>query len=272
MQIRFLCLIFCFLSILPADLYSDETSFSQSEQEVIKDFESDYNDSSSDDDLLSDDLFGDEESSATSKEIKKVYDPLEPVNRAVFIFNDKIYFYIFTPVSNTYTKITPKFARTGISNFFSNIGSPLRIANNLLQGKIKTAGAETGRFFVNTFLGFLGFIDSAQTIDGLNPPEEDLGQTFGRWGIGAGPYIVIPFIGPSNLRDAAGMAGEIYLDPADLIYEPSNNEQYILTGIKTLNALPAQMEMYKTLKESAFDPYSSAKDAYNQIRNKKIKE
>ncbi|MGM0418318.1 MAG: MlaA family lipoprotein [Thermodesulfobacteriota bacterium] len=273
MKIRFLCLLFCFLSILSTDLYSQESSFSQSEEEVIEDFESDYDDSLLEDDLLSDDLFEvDKSSKKGKKKRKKVYDPLEPVNRAIFVFNDKVYVYIFTPVSKAYTKITPKFARTGVSNFFFNIGSPLRIANNLLQGKVKNAGAETGRFFVNTFLGFLGFIDSAQTIEGLNPPEEDLGQTFGKWGIGGGPYIVIPFMGPSNFRDAAGMAGEIYLDPADLIYEPDNNEKYILTGINALNSLPAQMEMYKSFTDSAFDPYSSAKDAYNQIRTKRIKE
>lgn len=221
------------------------------------------------DSLINDDLLSDKNLSDSLS--NKAYDPIEPINRAFFYFNDKVYIYIFTPVSKGYVKITPKFARIGINNFFSNLASPLRVLNNLLQGKIKNAGAESGKFFVNTFLGFLGFIDSARVFEKLNPPKEDLGQTFGKWGIGQGPYLVIPFLGPSTLRDSAGMVGEFYIDPVFYAYDLNSREKLIMDGTKNINSLPSRMDLYKTLKDSALDPYTAAKNAYIQIREEQTK-
>lgn len=272
----FICLLyFSFSPLAHAD--EQNSIFSDHEQSLIEEIESEYNNKKTNiptDNLLDDDLLNDgliEDESFQKNKTEKAYDPFEPVNRAFFNFNDKVYIYVLTPVSKGYVKITPKFARTGIKNFFSNLKSPLRVVNNLLQGKIKHAGAETGKFFVNTFLGFLGFIDSAQVFKSLNPPDEDLGQTFGKWGLSSGPYIIIPFLGPSTLRDSAGMVGEFYIDPVFYAYDLNSKEKLIFDGIKNINSLPARMDLYKTLKDSAFDPYTAAKNAYFQIRQEQVK-
>jgi phospholipid-binding lipoprotein MlaA len=252
------------------------TAKTQAVDSLFEDIESDYNDYGSDfsdEELLDDDLLSEDisQKNPPDKTFKKDYDPIEPVNRAIFYVNDKVYVYVFTPVAKGYVKATPKFARTGIKNFFSNLGSPLRVLNNLFQGKFKNAGQETGRFFVNTLLGFLGFVDSASTIEGLTPPKEDLGQTFGRWGIGNGPYLVIPLLGPSTLRDTLGMAGEFYINPVDYAVDIDSKEELIMDATNALNSLPHKMDLYKTLKDSALDPYTAAKNAYIQLRLEQVK-
>lgn len=277
-------LIFCLSLTISSIAWCEDKNndFSDYDQLLIEEIEADYNgeqsegsvDNHADEDLLDNDLLdGGLIQNETSNEpaTEKTFDPVEPVNRAFFYFNDKVYIYVFTPVSKGYVKITPKFARTGIKNFFSNLGSPLRVVNNLLQGKIKNAGAETGRFFVNTFLGFLGFIDSAKVFKPLNPPEEDLGQTFGKWGIGNGPYLVIPFLGPSTLRDSAGMVGEFYINPVFYAYDLNSREKLIMDATEATNSMPSRMDLYKTLKDSALDPYTAARNAYMQIRKEQIK-
>lgn len=270
-------IIFTICFIVFSAFYSfaqDNSSFTEDEKILIEGIEPDLDSQSFEDDLFEDSEFSEYETSEKSnKRIDKVFDPIEPVNRGIFYFNDKVYIYIFTPVAKGYKKATPKFARTGISNFFSNLGAPLRVVNNLLQGKIKNAGKETGSFFVNTLLGFFGVVDSAQTIEALHVnDQEDLGQTFGKWGIGPGPYLVIPFLGPSNLRDLTGTIGDHYfIDPVDLVYDPSDEVGYSMTGVDILNSMPGRMEMYKTLKDSALDPYTAARDGYNQLREAKIK-
>lgn len=260
-------LVLVLLSTSTSSFSNESITESNNHDLLINELESDLGDNLLDDDLLSDDNL----LNSNKKEPIQVYDPFEPVNRAIFTFNDKVYTYVLTPVSKGYKKVTPKFARTGITNFFSNLGSPLRICNNLLQGKFKNAGKETGAFFVNTFLGFLGLIDSASSIKGLTPPKEDLGQTFGSWGIGGGPYLILPFLGPSNTRDTIAMTGEFFFDPIDFAYEPKDSEKYLIPGVKILNSLPVKMDVYKTLKDSSFDPYTATRDAYNQLRVNQIK-
>lgn len=258
----FILCFFCCGSVFSQEIVKD--------QDLFDDIASEYDTGLSDEDLLLEDsLF--ESKEGTKPNTKEISDPIEGVNRVVFYFNDKVYVYLFTPVSKGYKKVTPKFVRTGIGNFFSNLGSPIRAINNLLQGKVKGAGAETGRFFVNTFLGFLGFVDSASTIDALNTPKEDLGQTFGKWGIGPGFYIVVPFLGPTSLRDGVGTLGNIYIDPLNYVYLPLDEGGYALMGVNGLNNLPPQMELYKTLKDSSLDPYTAAKNAYSQLRQNEIK-
>ncbi|MGE4517946.1 MAG: VacJ family lipoprotein [Desulfobacteraceae bacterium] len=276
-KIIFFVVIFAFFSTSFIS-YAEETSENSKsfEDSLFEEINADYSTKDSDfsdDELLDDELFKDEYSDKkkSAKDSIDDYDPIEPVNRAIFYFNDKVYIYVFTPVAKGYVNATPKFARTGIKNFFSNLASPLKVVNNLLQGKVKNAGKETGRFFVNTFLGFLGFIDSASSIESLNPPDEDLGQTFGRWGIGNGPYIVLPFLGPSTLRDTIGMAGEFYINPVDYALDIDNEGKLAMSAVNGLNELPGRMELYKTLKDSALDPYTAAKNAYIQLRHEQVK-
>lgn len=134
-------------------------------------------------------------------------DPWQGFNRAVFEFNETLDQYVAKPVAQGYQAITPQFVDTGISNFFSNLEDVLIIANDILQLKPMQALSDTGRFLVNSTIGIFGFFDVASHI-GLEKHNEDLGQTLGYWGVGAGPYVMLPVLGPSNLRDAFGLAGD----------------------------------------------------------------
>lgn len=134
-------------------------------------------------------------------------DPWQGFNRAVFEFNETLDQYVAKPVAQGYQAITPQFVDTGISNFFSNLEDVLIIANDILQLKPMQALSDTGRFLVNSTIGVFGFFDVASHI-GLEKHNEDLGQTLGYWGVGAGPYVMLPVLGPSNLRDAFGLAGD----------------------------------------------------------------
>ncbi|RMG67106.1 MAG: VacJ family lipoprotein, partial [Nitrospirae bacterium] len=133
-----------------------------------------------------------------------IADPLEPWNRLMFRFNDRLYFWVLKPVAQGYSYILPQDVRVAIGNFFRNLLMPVRVVNCLLQGKLKGAGNELLRFAVNTTLGVYGFDDVAKREFNLNPYEEDLGQSLGHYGIGNGFYIVWPVLGPSTLRDTVG--------------------------------------------------------------------
>ena len=131
-------------------------------------------------------------------------DPLEPMNRAIFEFNEVVDDNIFEPVAKTYKYITPDPVETGVSNFFSNIGEVSTIANDVFQFKFKQAGYDFLRFSINTTIGVLGIFDVATSV-GLKKNNEDFGQTLGYWGIPQGPYLVLPFFGASTFRDAPGL-------------------------------------------------------------------
>lgn len=142
---------------------------------------------------------------AASNELEE--DPWQGFNRSVFTFNETLDEYIAKPVAQGYQAVTPQFIDTGITNFFSNLEDVLIIVNDVFQLKPLQALSDTGRFLINSTVGLLGFFDVASHI-GLPKHNEDLGQTLGYWGVGAGPYVMLPFLGPSNLRDSFGLAGE----------------------------------------------------------------
>jgi phospholipid-binding lipoprotein MlaA len=143
--------------------------------------------------------------SALAEEVE--VDPCQGFNRTIFTFNETLDLYVAKPVAQGYQAVTPEFIDAGISNFFSNLEDVLIIANDILQLKPIQALSDTGRFLVNSTFGMLGFFDLASHI-GLEKHNEDLGQTLGYWGVGAGPYVMLPVLGPSNLRDAFGLAGD----------------------------------------------------------------
>ena len=207
---------------------------------------------------------------------KEIADPLEPVNRVVFQFNDKVYIYVFSPVSDVYTVIVPVGLRDKIGNIFYNLGYPQRFANDLLQLRFKAAAKETGSFLINTCLGFLGYLDVAQHIEALNPPppDNDMGYTLRYWGVGQGCYIVWPFLGPSTLRTSIGMAGdyfvEYYTDP--LTYYESWELSWGMRGLERLNSLPRILGTYKDMKGAALSPYTAVKNGYIQYRKNKFRE
>ncbi len=142
-----------------------------------------------------------------------IADPLEPINRVFFHFNDKLYFWVLKPAASGYKAVVHQEIRVGVRNFFSNLVTPVRFVNCLLQANFKGAGTETARFALNTTFGVAGFFDLAKDQFNLKKKEEDFGQTLGVWGLGPAFYINWPILGPSSLRDTFGFAGDMFLDP-----------------------------------------------------------
>ena len=202
-------------------------------------------------------------------EMIQVADSLRVINRAMFVFNDKAYYWVLKPVARGYRAVTPEIARKGIRNFFFNLGMPIRFASCILQGKGKAATGEMGRFIVNTTVGVLGFGNPAARYPFLNPDAEDLGQTLGRYGIGNGIYIVWPILGPSTLRDSVGDAGDWFLSPVSYV-DPALAEYGIKAG-EMINDTSLRIGEYESLKDAAIDPYSAFRDAYLQYREEKVR-
>jgi len=201
----------------------------------------------------------------------QVADPLSPWNRAMFHFNDKLYFWALKPLARGYKAVTPDFFRTGVKNFFRNITTPIRLVNCILQGKGNAAAVEFSRFVVNTTIGVLGFGSPADKYPRLIPPDsEDLGQTLGNYGLGNGFYIVWPIFGPSTLRDSIGRAGDFFLDPVNYV-DPAEASIGI-RAFDTVNNTSFRIGDYESFKKSAIDPYTALRDVYLQIRENKIKE
>lgn len=199
-----------------------------------------------------------------------VADPLSGLNQAVFEFNDRLYFWVLKPIAQGYKAVLPMPVRRGIQNFFHNLGSPVRTVNCFLQGKMEAAASEMGRFVYNTTFGILGFLDSAKDSPHLNPPEEDFGQTLGFFGVGNGIYLVLPFFGPSTLRDAVGLGGDAFISPSSYI-EPAALA-WSLKAEETVNDLSFRIGQYEELKDAAIIPYESFKDGYIQYRTQKIEQ
>lgn len=198
----------------------------------------------------------------------EVSDPIEPVNRGTFWLNHQLYHYVFHPVADVYKAVVPKFARKSLDNVFDNARYPIRVTNDVLQGRLERAGQETAKFFVNTTYGLGGLGRPSDRTPGLEDvPAEDCGQTFAKWGIPNGAYFVIPILGPSTVRDTVGLAGDYGLNPltyisiiwpyAWLVAVPTTN---------TVRSLPSQMDVYDAATKDSLDRYLAARTAYIQYR------
>lgn len=199
----------------------------------------------------------------------EVPDPFSFWNRAMFNLNDKLYFCVLKPLTVAYKELTPEFFRSGVKNFFDNIFMPVRLVNCILQGKGKAAEIEVVRFVMNTSVGLLGLVNAADDHPGLAPPdEEDMGQTFGRYGIGNGFYIVWPILGPSTLRDSVGRAGDYFLSP--MSYVETTDAFLGIKALELINKTSFQIGEYEALKKAAIDPYIAFRDIYLQYRKKKV--
>jgi phospholipid-binding lipoprotein MlaA len=194
-------------------------------------------------------------------------DPLEPVNRGVYKFNDAIDTMFLKPVAQVYEGITPPVARTGVSNVFNNINDVVVALNNLLQGKFSEAVSDVGRVLINTTAGLFGLFDVA-TPAGLDKHDEDFGQTLGYWGIGDGPYLVLPFIGPRNLRDTAGLLVDWEVDPVVQIDPPRSRNQVL--GLRIVSKRADLLGASSLLSVAALDEYEFVRDAYLQRRRNLI--
>lgn len=206
-----------------------------------------------------------------SDKIATVADPLESFNRDMFALNDTFYFAFLKPITRGYRFVVPEDVRIPLRNFFHNLIAPVRIVNCLLQAKWKAGAGEVGAFFINTTAGVLGFGDPAQRYPALNPPEEDFGQTLAVWGVPNGPFLVLPLLGFSTVRDFSGWLGDTYLDP--LFYTAVDWE--VLTArlvLKTVNTTSFRIGDYEAVKAAAIDPYVSFRNGYIQYRQKKVLE
>lgn len=194
-------------------------------------------------------------------------DPIEGFNRAMYAFNEGLDTVLIKPVAQGYDAVLPTPVRTGVTNFFGNIADLFIGVNNLLQGKPDQAVSDIGRVLINSTVGILGLFDVA-TEAGLEKHEEDFGQTFGRWGVGDGAYVVVPFFGPRTVRDTVGLVLDVKADPVARIDDiPTRNTLLALRIIDTrADLLPAD----KVIEEAALDKYSYVRDGYLQRRRNLI--
>jgi phospholipid-binding lipoprotein MlaA len=200
-----------------------------------------------------------------------VADPLSSWNRGMFHINDKLYFWVFKPLAKGYKAIAPDFFRFGMKNFFYNLMTPIRFANCIFQGKGNAAASEFTKFVLNTTAGVLGFANPAGQYPELNlSDDEDLGQTFAKYGIGNGFYIVWPVLWPSTLRDSFGLAGDFFLNP--LSYVKPIEAELAVKGFDIINRTSFHIGEYEALKEASVDPYIAVRNSYLQFREKKIKQ
>jgi len=189
-------------------------------------------------------------------------DPWESWNRGVYKVNDKLDRAIAKPLARTYVRIVPKPIRTGISNFFSNLETTTVMINDALQGKFLAAGNDLGRFLLNSTVGLGGLLDPA-TSAGLARNNEDFGQTLGHWGVHPGPFIELPILGPSDLRDAPSKVVDTYTNP--LQYVHNSYVKYGLWGVRLIDTRAGILSLDDTLK-NVYDPYAFIRDAYLQRR------
>jgi phospholipid-binding lipoprotein MlaA len=222
------------------------------------------------DDEYKDDQNLDYANDTFKEERVEIADPLEPFNRAMHQFNDKLYFWALKPVARGYNTVVPEPARISVKNFFSNLGFPARFLNCLLQTDFGGASTEFGRFTINTAWGVGGLLDpsAGKELD-LQKQDTDLGQTLGVYGVGHGFYIVWPVYGPSSPRDTVTIGGDCFLYPPSYI-EP----WYVNRGVwayEKINYVSLRIGDYESLIGAAIDPYVSIRDAYIQYRLKDVK-
>jgi len=189
-------------------------------------------------------------------------DPWEPANRKVYALNDGIDRATLKPVAKVYEKHTPKWIRNSVSNFFNNLDTPITVVNQLLQGKLLEAAQDTLRFAMNTTLGIGGLFDPA-TDANLPRHDEDLGQTLGRWGVPPGPYLMLPLLGPSNLRDVPSHVVNRFLEP--FYWYDYGAERWISLAVSLVDLRAKLLPLDPTL-ERTYDPYAFIREAYQQRR------
>ena len=199
--------------------------------------------------------------SVSSEEIS---DPFEDLNRDIFIFNEKLDEKLLKPAAIAYRKVTPQFARSGVTNFFNNLEEIDTTINQVLQGEIKYAFNDAGRFVINTTIGLFGLIDVASKM-GLERHEEDFGQTLGVWGFDSGPYIMIPFLGPSNPRDLLSRPISSFLSGTFAMED--DDVKITLVGIDALETRERLLDAETLI---IGDKYIFVKDAYVQSREYEI--
>ena len=196
-------------------------------------------------------------------------DPLETFNRGSFEFNLFLDRYLLKPVAKTYRFVTPSFVRTGVSNFVFNLKTPVTVANDLLQGEPTRATESLGRFMFNTIMGFGGLIDVGGMLGMPKRHTEDFGQTLAVYGVGSGPYLMLPLIGPTNPRDLAGMVVDFVFDPLTFVAPTESNLGR--TGLDVVSARERNIETIDELERTSLDFYAATRTLSQQLRENEIR-
>lgn len=199
-------------------------------------------------------------------------DPLEGLNRGIFEFNRVVDGVLIKPIAQIYRGVLPQQAQDSVRSFLRNLRSPVILANDVLQGDMDRAGSTVGRFLVNTTLGIGGLFDVASEL-GMPFHDEDFGQTLAVWGVGEGPYLVLPILGPSNPRDVVGLASEFYLDPVNIYLRNEDLEYltYVRTGLRGVDARARSIEVLDELERTSLDYYAAIRSLYRQQRMNEIR-
>ena len=205
------------------------------------------------------------------EEPEEIFDPLFGYNWLMYHFNDRFYLWLWQPVAKGYAFIVPEVARVAVNRAYKNARTPVRFANALFQLKFKKAGTEFGRLLVNSTIGIGGLFDPADAFfDWRAPSPEDFGQTLGHYGVGGGFPLVLPLLGPKNLRDALGLIPDTFMYPE--VYFISALASVAISSGEHFDRSSLHIGEYESLKEHALDPYTFFRDAYEQNREKKIQE
>lgn len=194
-------------------------------------------------------------------------DPWQGMNRGIYKFNDTLDRAALKPVAKGYRKVTPRWFRTGVGNFFANLSYPATAMNQFLQGKPGLGFRDAGRFLMNSTIGLAGVLDVATPV-GLTANDEDFGQTLAKWGVGSGPYVTMPFFGPSSLRDAPSRVFDYFLGPLVYLQVPWEVE-WGMRGLDIVHMRSELLPLDETL-QNAFDPYAFMRDAWVQQREFQI--
>lgn len=199
-------------------------------------------------------------------------DPLEPLNRATFGFNETLGKIVLEPTAKGYRAVVPRPVRHSVSNALQNLKSPVILANDILQGEGKRAGDTFVRFLINSTLGLAGLFDVAKGM-GIEGHREDFGQTLARWGVGEGPYLVLPLFGPSSPRDGIGRGVDIVSDPFFWIVRSSDEDylNYVRTGVEGIDDLERNLDELDALEKSSIDFYAALRTRYRENRSGEIR-
>ncbi len=205
-------------------------------------------------------------------EFRETNDPMEPLNRTLFDLHEAIDKAVLEPVARGYRVVVPEPVRQGVRNVLGNLRSPVILANDMLQGEPRRAGDTLGRFVLNSTLGLGGIFDVSSRWFGVSGHAEDFGQTFARWGIGEGPYIFIPVLGPSNARDLTGFGVGVVADPFFWFGQGIAVDAltYARSGATVVDTREGLIEPIDDLRRSSIDPYSTLRSVYRQRRQYEI--
>jgi len=195
-------------------------------------------------------------------------DPFERFNRSAFAFNDALDRAVAKPVAKAYKKVTPRIVRTGVSNALSNLNTVSTVINDVLQGKLHQAGQDSGRFLLNSTLGLGGLFDPASAA-GFANNDEDFGQTLGKWGVKPGPYLMLPFLGPTNVRDGLARIPDQYTYPVNYLEDDST--RYIIRAVDLLDLRAGLLDLDAQLERS-YDRYAFVRNAWMQRREFLVKD